>query len=226
MPKVFEDIINRIQQTVGKFREGASEAVSQFTQPKMKSPIPENQMIDSPNYVPPVRQQAQAPLSGTEGYPSPEDIAQRVRDFYASKAPKGVNIDEYYPVGPELDEIVARGEQARPGAGALLALQSFFESTGGRNTPNLFGVKPKGQSGKGKFNSTDEAVDYQMGKDVLAGGANPNMNILNEGTTEPLTAERIRQLYSSYDPPGAYLDSMLDAFMEVTSPVKNNSVRK
>lgn len=144
-----------------------------------------------------------------------KDITKKaVMDFYKSQIPEGSNLEDYYPVADHLEEMIEKGEEIRPGLGALMALQSFFESTGGRNTPNLFGVKPGGKSSK--FASPQEAIDYQLSQNVLGGGANPNMNIANEGTKEPITVDRIRQLYKSYDPPGAYLDSLLDAFQQVS----------
>lgn len=146
------------------------------------------------------------------GFKDPEQVAQAVRRFYESHLPadaKGVN--QYYPIGEMLDDMVVKAEKQRPGLGALLGLQAFFESTGGRSGNNLFGTKPGGNVSQ--FASLEDAIDYQLSENVLGGGANPNMNVLNEEHKgAPLTVQRVRRLYDSYDPPGAYLDALLDAF--------------
>lgn len=139
-----------------------------------------------------------------------EELIGSVLSFYQSKVPNQTPLEEYYPAGQYIDDIVSRGESLRPGVGVLAALQMFFESTGGRNTSNLFGVLPSGNSLK---IDPVNAIDYQFGPSVLGGGANKNMNILN--TKDPLTEDRIRQLYKSYDPPGAYVDSLIEAWNNV-----------
>ncbi len=138
---------------------------------------------------------------------------EKVLSFYKSKMPKSEksSLEEYYPALQNLDDIMAK-EELRPGAGVLGALQAFYESTGGRATSNLFGVKPKGKVSK--FGSNKEAIDYQYGPNVLGGGANPKMNVLGKNTS--LTEEDIRSLYDAYNPEGAYLSDLLAAYRDIT----------
>lgn len=140
------------------------------------------------------------------------DLKERVLSFYKSKMPKleKTSLEDYYPVVKDLDEILAK-EKLRPGAGSLGALQAFFESTGGRTTPNIYGVKPGGKSKK--FNSVKEATDYQYGKNVLGGGSGGRLNILNK--KEGLSESDISSFYSNYDPEGAYLGDLLSGFRQI-----------
>lgn len=147
------------------------------------------------------------------GFPEAEQVALAVKDFYSKQVPEGADIQEYFPIAEYLDDMVYEAEKKRPGAGALMALQGFYESTGGRATKNLFGVKPGGKTKQ--FSNLEDAIDYQLSPSVLASPRNKNMNVLDEDKDEPLTVDRIRRLYDSYDPPGAYLDSLLDAFESI-----------
>jgi hypothetical protein len=158
-------------------------------------------------------------------FPSRESLQEGVEEVYRSHMPRSMRettpVADYYPAASHFDDFMGK-EDLRPGAGALGALQAFYESTGGRNSSNLFGVKPGGKVSK--FNSPEEAIDYQYGPNVLGGGANPNMNILN--TKEPLTGEDIKKLYESYNPAGDYLESLLDDFVAVIEHAKKRDTEK
>lgn len=142
--------------------------------------------------------------------PGGTDIAM---NFIRSHTPGGAAPEEYYPAlqDPEFMQRVKNADSVRQGVANLLLTQGFLESTLGRNSNNIFGTKPGGQVAQ--FGSPHEALDYQLGPSVLGGGANPNMNILNEADKTPLTFNRILQLYKSYDPPGAYVDTLRKVFV-------------
>ncbi len=130
-------------------------------------------------------------------------------DYITSKTPPGMSLEQAFPALSNEDFMtaIAEADRQRQGLSNLLLLQGFFESTLGRNTPNIFGVKPGGES-QG-FASPMDALEYQLSPSVLGGGANPNMDILS--SQEPLTRDDIINLYRSYDPPGLYLNNLLSA---------------
>lgn len=136
--------------------------------------------------------------------PGGTDVAMK---FIRSKVPPGQTEQQAFPVlgDQQFMQGITEADKMRQGLSNLLLLQSFFESTMGRNSPNIFGVKPKGKS-QG-FASPSEALQYQLSPNVLGGGANPVMNILSK--REPLTLEDIISLYSAYNPEGVYKDQML-----------------
>lgn len=140
--------------------------------------------------------------------PSSKDRLIEVIGNYAPRSQRE-NLEEYYPafgIIPSMYE--AEETYGRPGLGSLLGLMAFNESTFGRGTPNIFGVKPGSKSKK--FASPEEALKYQLSESVLAGGETPAMNLLaGEGE---ITEEDIRNLYTSYDPPGAYLDNLIEDY--------------
>lgn len=135
----------------------------------------------------------------------------RIREIFASQLgsqnPARNDLNGYFPVLNYLDQFMQKEQEyKRPGLATLLALQSLLESTGGRanNGNNLFGALPPGGI---RFQTPQESIDYQLGPNMLGGGATPAMNILD--TEGPITPDDIRDLYVSYDPPGAYLNNML-----------------
>ena len=145
----------------------------------------------------------------TKEDPETKKLRSAIVSFYKSKMPKSEkrSVEEYYPVMENLDDILSK-EQVRPGLGALGALQAFYESTGGRTTPNIFGVKPQGKSRR--FESNKEAIDYQFGPKVLGGGSGDRLNVMKKHT--PLTQEEIEQMYQAYNPEGQYLPQLLNDF--------------
>jgi hypothetical protein len=148
-----------------------------------------------------------------EPTPTPTPIQQApeiapAMEFAQSQMPQSSpqTPEEYYPLLGD-DQFVqgaVEADKLRQGLGTLLLLQAFFESTLGRNEGNPFGVKPPGGR---TFENPSEALDYQLGPNVLGGGANPNMNILDENT--PLTSPDVEQLYQSYNPGSSYLQQLL-----------------
>jgi len=128
-------------------------------------------------------------------------------DYLQGKLPPGQTMGQAYPAtGDEgfmsgIDE----SEKLRQGLASLLMLQGFFESNLGRTTPNIFGVKPGGESQH--FGSPQEALNYQLGPSVLGGGATPQMNLLS--SSEPISRDDITSLYSSYNPESYYLEDLL-----------------
>lgn len=155
------------------------------------------------------RQPTPTPLPNPTPTPAPRvvpggtDVAM---NFIRSKVPNGMTEQQAFPVlgDQQFMQGVGEADKQRQGLANLLLLQAFFESTMGRNSSNIFGVKPNNQSGK--FNTPSEALQYQLSPSVLGGGANPAMNIL--GTNKPLTLEDILSLYEAYNPEGAYLEQM------------------
>lgn len=146
-----------------------------------------------------------------EGYKS--KVRELYKDQLGSAVRESTNLDEYFPVMGELDYIHNKTYREREGMAELLALQALFESTGGRssNYNNLFGAKPGGEGNEGaKFEKLSDSVDYQLGEHVLGGGATENMNILAD--KKALDEEAIRRLYASYNPQGAYLETLISMF--------------
>jgi hypothetical protein len=132
------------------------------------------------------------------------DLASK---YIQRMTPAGQSLEQYYPAYGDqqfMNELRA-ADQKRQGLSNLLMLQSFFESTGGRGGHGTFGAKPQGQTAN--FATPSDALHYQMGPSMLGGGGNPNMNIL--GSHQPLTIDDVRRLYTSYDPPGAYIDPLI-----------------
>lgn len=159
------------------------------------------------------------PTQAPTATPTPEPTAapgiSPAMEFFGNQMPPSqqgtVPIETYYPLlnNPEFVKKVKEADKLRQGLSDMLLLQAFFESTLGRSSDNPFGVLPGGE-GAGvnpNFQSPVEALDYQLGPNVMGGGANPNMNILKENT--PLTPSDVKTFYSSYDPHSAYLDQLL-----------------
>lgn len=172
---LFENVKRRISDSFG-----------QETRQPVISPLPEPTPTPMPGVIP----------GGT-------DVAM---NFIRSKVPNGMTEQQAFPVlgDQQFMQGVGESDQLRQGLANLLLLQAFFESTMGRNSPNIFGVKPNNQSKK--FKNPSEALQYQLGPNVLGGGANPLMNILSK--REPLTLDDINALYKAYNPEGAYLKQM------------------
>jgi len=135
-------------------------------------------------------------------------------NYIKAHTPQGQAPESYYPAlgDQSFMDKVKSADKIRQGVSNLLLAQGFLESTLGRGSSNIFGSKPGGKVSN--FNSPSDSLDYQMGPNVLGGGANPNMNILNEGDNTPLTFDRILKLYKSYDPPGAYVNNLRDIFVK------------
>lgn len=136
--------------------------------------------------------------------PGGTDLAM---NYYQQKLPPGMTMEEAFPITADEEFMmrVAEADKLRKGLANLLLLQAFFESTGGRKTSNVFGVKPNQQSKS--FETPVEALEYQLSDKMLAGGSNPNVNILQ--TDRPLTIEDVENLYKSYNPSGDYLDDLI-----------------
>lgn len=130
-------------------------------------------------------------------------------DYLKDVQPRGQSFEQAYPAmgNQEFVSGVEEADELKQGLSNLLFLIGNFESNLGRASPNIFGVKPEGASGT-TFSSPQAALEYQLGPSVMSGGANPNMNII--GSTAPMNRETVENFYSSYDPPGAYLDDLLD----------------
>ena len=224
-----QEMSNSVQKGGGG---GSSDSGSKVTKDKMtiKKSLPDGRQV-TVNIDLPQDQQQQPNMQGTQEIPTdiqgslqqiPTDTrgslqqipsgTSQAMNYFQQKTPPGQETNQAFPVLGDQDFMakIAEADKLRPGLGNLLLMQAFFESTLGRNTPNVFGVKPGGES-RG-FESPSAALDYQLGPQVLGGGANPNMNILN--SQEPLTEQDIINLYQSYDPPGAYLQDMLAALQQ------------
>lgn len=165
------------------------------------------------------------PQTQAQTQPQVPNLDQRknnIREFYKSQLgpqdPNRQDIDNYYPILQNYDYLQEKENRYnRPGLSELLALQSFYESTGGR-TGNPFGAKPNGNNAN--FPNIKSAIDYQTSPNVLGGGVNNNLNILNKSGV--ITPEEIEKLYTSYDPPGAYVDNIVEKYKEI---FYNNYVR-
>jgi hypothetical protein len=147
----------------------------------------------------------QPPTTPAPTVPPGTDLAMQV---IQSEMPKGSRVEEYYPAfqDPGFMAKIQAADKIKPGLANLLLLQAFHESTLGRGGNAIFGAKPGGEAAN--FTSPSAAVDYQLGPSMLGGGGNPkNMDLVHDQS--PLTADRVRQLYSSYDPQGAYLPMLL-----------------
>lgn len=129
-------------------------------------------------------------------------------NYIQSQTPQGQPLEQYYPAlgNQQFVQGINESDQLRQGLANLLLLQGFFESTLGRGGQALFGAIPNANQPL-NFNDPAAALDYQLSPNVLGGGANPNMNIL--GARQPLTTADIEKLYQSYDPQGAYLETLL-----------------
>lgn len=153
-----------------------------------------------------------------------EDYKKKVSDYYYNvlnnQSPwlaENSDLTDYFPILD--DEILKYLYEAtmkqRPGVEYLLPIQAMHESTGGRATRgvnnNLFGTLQQGEgSAPIPYESFTQSIDSQLGPNVLGGGANPNMNILN--TQEPLTEEEIIRLYESYNPKSSYLKDLIPSW--------------
>ena len=157
-----------------------------------------------------------SPTPTPEIFPDRKALEEGIEHVYKKNMPPSMRettpVQEYYPVAKHFPEFMEK-EDIRPGAGVLGALQALYESTGGRATSNVFGAKPKGKAGQ-KFGSIPEAIDYQYGPDVLGGGVDNKLNILQG--KGPITPDEISKLYESYNPEMAYLQGLLRDFLDVT----------
>ena len=186
--------------------------------PVTKNPTPPQENIpqEAPVPSPTVAPSATPTVTPT---PSPEPTAapgiENVMAYLQSQMPQsnGQTPQEYYPAlgNEDFMQGINEADKLRQGLASLLLLQSFNESTLGRanNQGNYFGTLPGGEgSGRASsFSSPSDALNYQLGPEVLGGGANPNMNILGENT--PLTPSRVTSLYDSYNPNSPYLEELL-----------------
>ena len=209
-----QEMSNSVQKGGGG---GSSDSGSKVTKDKMtiKKSLPDGRQVTVNIDLPQDEQQQQQQQQQQQPQQQQQQIPQgtdQAMNYFQQKTPPGQETNQAFPVLGDQDFMakIAEADKLRPGLGNLLLMQAFFESTLGRNTPNVFGVKPGGES-RG-FESPSAALDYQLGPQVLGGGANPNMNILN--SQEPLTEQDIINLYQSYDPPGAYLQDMLAALQQ------------
>lgn len=153
--------------------------------------------------------QAQQPqINPTQPIPSGTDLAMK---YLQSQTPNGEDPKKYFKAlqDPDFMSKLQQADKIKPGAANLLLLQGFNESTLGNKSSNIFGALPGGEgSGQGaQFSSPSDALNYQLGPNVLGGGGNPNMNIM--GDKNPLTLGRVQQLYKSYNPEGSYVNQLL-----------------
>ena len=169
----------------------------------------------TPASMPPLQGQvlgAEAPTVTPNPYPTIAPGSDLAMNFVNSQIkPTGTPTGEYYPVAgdEEFMQGVSEADKLRQGLTNLLLLQAFFESTMGRTSKNIFGTLPGGE-GSGvnpQFSTPSQALEYQLGPNVLGGGANPNMNILGEST--PIDRGDVETLYKSYNPSGDYLQNLL-----------------
>lgn len=159
------------------------------------------------------------PVRQPESTQPTADYSNRLREVFANQLgprdPARQDVAGYYPILGQ-ENLLRQKEQQfnRPGLADLLALISLYESTGGRASPNIFGVQPRGEGGLGKyFGSIPEAIDYQLSPAVLGGGVGGNLNLL--GGQGEITPEEIKGIYGSYDPHGAYIDRLLENYRYV-----------
>lgn len=141
---------------------------------------------------------------------------QAAMDYIQSQTPGGKDPTQYYAVfkDPNFLSKVKQADTLRPGLSNVLLMQAFHESTLGNKSKNIFGILPGGE-GSGKsatFNSPSEALDYQLSKNVMGGGANPNMNILS--SNKQLTEDDLRKFYKSYNPEGSYIDNIVNVLRQ------------
>lgn len=172
------------------------------------NPNPTSAPQPSPTGVP---TRGPAPMQVTNT-PLPKGLSQSM-NYLSTIVPRGTTPQDYFPAlkDPTFMAGVQAADQAKPGLGNVLLLQALHESSLGRaqNGNNLFGALPGGE-GSGRaasFPNYAAALQYQLGPNVLGGGGNKNMNIMNE--PGPLTASRLQQLYQSYNPEGSYINNML-----------------
>ena len=173
--------------------------------------------VKKPNVVSPVPDEIPQPTPTPTQQPIPEPTVAPGSDtavnYMASQMPPSSSQtpQQYYPVLGDQGfmNAVSEADKIRQGLTGLLILQALFESTGGRSSSNIFGTLPQGENAQ--FETPTDALNYQLGPSVLGGGANSNMNILNENT--PLTEEAIRTLYSSYNPNSSYFEQLLKVLL-------------
>jgi hypothetical protein len=154
-------------------------------------------------------------------YPTAAPGIDNAKNYITSQIPTSYQgtPEEYYPAlgNSEFMQGITDADKIRQGLASLLLLQSFFESGLGRGSKNYFGALPGGE-GSGvnpQFTSPTDALDYQLGPNVLGGGANPNMNIT--GSNSPLTEPDIRNLYKSYNPSGDYVNNLIKVLFQQQS---------
>lgn len=200
IPRFLESFMNKVR-SVGQPRD------------ELLAPIPQEDVLGTPEYLRSMLTPTPTPtpLPSPTPTPMPGQIPSGTNlalDYYRDKTPNGQTLEQAFPILGDVAfmQQVSEADQLRSGLANLLLLQAFFESTGGRNTSNLFGVKPGGEAGQA-FPDYASALEYQLGPNVYGGGANPNMNILS--SQMPLTVNDVTNLYSSYDPEGAYLDTLI-----------------
>ena len=204
------NLVDLLKQQVAKYTP--LEDYFDFLKPKQMTEAEIVGQLDTANR--PYQTQAVQPSPTTSPSPSPVPGAIQggtdfAMDYIRSQTPQGASLENYYPALGNQGFVsgVEDADKQRQGLANLLLLQSFFESTLGKGGQGYFGAKPQGQTAN--FDDPIQALNYQLSPNVLGGGANPNMNILN--TNAPLTLEDIKRLYASYNPEGAYLENLLGA---------------
>lgn len=178
-------------------------------------PAPTATATPTPTPSPYQQAQTQFNVNSVPNTPLPTGINQAL-NYVSQFVPGGQDPRTYYPAlaDPQFMAGIMAADKQKPGLGNVLLMQAFHESTLGRNGNNAFGVLPGGE-GSGRsaaFQSLADSLKYQLGPNVLGGGGNPNMNIMNE--PGPLTARRLAQLYQSYNPEGAYIKQILAALQQ------------
>lgn len=159
----------------------------------------------------------------TSPLPNPQDAIQqkpdksyeKLKTYFADQLgslnPARKNPESYFPILKEYPYLKKKEKQYnRPGLANMLALQSLFESTGGRAGNNAFGVKPPG--GK-SFANLKDAIDYQTSSRVLGGGHGNKLDILDKkGQIQP---DEIKKIYDSYNPNSPYVDKLISAYKDI-----------
>lgn len=231
-----QSFLSRIMSTLENIwgNKGGPAQPLKVVSPKTSDQMAEDQrLLERQNYIRkgatfPEMSPREMAISGDVPQPTPTPVPitstpeptaapgiENVISYLASNIPASSQQtpEQYYPAlnDPAFMQGISEADKLRQGLASLLLLQSFNESTLGRanNGGNYFGTLPGGESSgqSSSFNSPSEALNYQLSPAVLGGGANQNMNILDENT--PLTPSRVTRLYDSYNPNSPYLNDLL-----------------
>lgn len=208
----FGQYLTSIQNTLSKlFKTNEVDSTPLKVSPQPVAPIPDQDLAASQRASYEARG-GLSPMGGNippvSSSPSPvSDPTEAAMNYLTQKLPPGQTMEQAYPATESNDfmQAINEADKLRPGLGNLLLLQAFFESNLGRTTPNIFGVKPQGESQY--FEDPNAALQYQLSPNVLGGGVNDSLNILNK--QDSLQEEEIRNMYNSYNPNSTYIDELL-----------------
>ena len=176
---------------------------------KVVSPIAEGpQPISGQSTPPGIPEPTPTPYSQAPELSSSIGLATNSMPPSSTQTP-----EQYYPstIGnPQFMQAILEADRKRPGLGNLLIGLAMMESTLGNRSRNTFGVLPGGEGAGNNpsFPSSVDALNYQLSPSVLGGGANSNMNILNE--SGPLQPTEVQSLMNSYNPSNSYTPTIMD----------------